>query len=225
MNQGIFGLPPNNKIGYDTPALMHPLAYVDVMNCSLNGTNSNLYYMPYGYQATGSTTTTLANTLVLNAFWIGKPAIVKYIALASAAPTIAGNMKFCIYDSESTTGLPNKLLYSTLSVARAAGYGFTTVYTAHALKIDKPGFYWVGSVFDAAIDNLEAYTGSGANPFPSTGTLANYQCYGLSTGLTFGDPPPSCEGVKFTFRDQGAGAPLVKISLTSQLQNITVLKG
>lgn len=224
MNQGIFGLPPNNKIGYDTPALMHPLAYVDVMNSSMGGSNQTLYYMPYGYQASGSTVTVAANTLYLNAFWIGKPAIVKYIALESAVPTVAGNVKYSFYDSESTTGLPNKLLFSSVSVARAAGYGYTTVYTGHVLKIDKPGFYWVGAVFDAAIDNLERSSGSGANPFPSTGTLANYQGYGVSIGLTFGDPPPSCEGVKFTFIDQGS-APLLKLVMTSQLQNITVQKG
>lgn len=225
MNQGIFGLPPNNKIDYNTPALMHPLAYVDTINSSLGGTNQTLYYMPYGYQATGSTVTVAANTLYLNAFWIGKPAIVKYITLNSAGPIVSGNVKYSFYDSESTTGLPNKLLYSTLSVARAAGYGYTTAYTGHVLKIDKPGFYWVGAVFDAAVDNLERASGSGANPFPSTQTLANYQCYGLSTSLTFGDPPPSCEGVKFTLLDQATGSPLLKLVMTSQLQNITVLKG
>jgi len=224
MNQGIFGLPPNNKIGYDTPALLHPLAYVDVMNSSANGTSQTLYYMPYGFQATGSTVTVAANTLYFNAFWIGKPAIVKYISIRSAVPTVAGNLKFSFYDSESTTGLPNKLLFSSVSVARAAGYGYTTVYTAHVLKIDKPGFYWTGIVFDAAIDNLERFSGSGANPFPSTGTLGNYQGYGVSTPLTFGDPPSSCEGVKFSLLDSGS-TPLTQLVMTSQLQNITVLKG
>lgn len=224
MNQGIFGLPPNNKIGYDTPALMHPLAYVDVMNSSLGGINQTLYYMPYGFQATGSTVTVVANTLYFNAFWIGKPAIVKYISIRSAIPTVAGNLKYSFYDSESTTGLPNKLLFSSNSVSRASGYGATTVYTGHVLKIDKPGFYWVGTVFDAAINNLERFSGSGANPFPSTGTIANYQGYGVSTPLTFGDPPSSCEGVKFALLDN-ALMPLSQLVITSQLQNITILKG
>ena len=225
MNQGIFGLPPSNAPNYNQPALMHPLAYIDSMNGNMAGTNARYYYMPYGFQGVGSTGTVIANTLFLNAFWVGKPAIVTHMALQSAVPTVAGNMKFIVYNSESTTGMPDKLLFSSISVSRAAGYGTTTVYTANSLQINKPGFYWMGAVFDAAIDQLERYSGSGANPFPSNATLANYQGYGLSTPLTFGDPPSSCEGNKFTFLDQGVGTPLVKIVMTSQLQNITILKG
>ena len=77
MNQGIFGLPPSRGPNYNQSALMHPLAYIDVMNANLAGINSTMYYLPYGFQAQGSSVTVTANILYLLPFWIGKPAIVK----------------------------------------------------------------------------------------------------------------------------------------------------
>lgn len=224
MNQGIFGLPPSRGPDYKQPALMHPLAYIDVINGNLSGINSTLYYLPYGFQATGSQMTVVANILYLIPFWIGKPAIVKNLTLRSVVPTISGNMKFSFYDSESTTGLPNNLLFSSISVSRATGYNITSVDSSNVLQINNPGFYWVGIVCDAAIDNLERASGSGANPLPTTGSIANYQGYGLFTGLTFGDPPSSLNGNKFTFLDN-AITPLPQIVLTSQLKNIIIQKG
>lgn len=225
MNQGIFGLPPSRGPNYNQSALMHPLAYIDVMNANLGGINSTLYYLPYGFQATGSSLTVTANILYLVPFWIGKPAIVKNLTIRSVVPTISGNVKFSFYDSESTTGLPNNLLFSSISVARASGYGVTSVYSGHVLQINTPGFYWVGLVYDAAVDGVEKSTGMGANPMPSSATIANYQTYGIYTGLTFGDPPSSLIGNKITIVDSYNSIPLPQIVMSSQLQNIVIQKG
>ena len=224
MNQGIFGLPPSNAPNYTQPALMHPLAYIDSMNANLAGINSTMYYLPYGFQAQGSSVTVTANILYLLPFWIGKPAIVKNLTIRSVVPTISGNIKFSFYNSESTTGLPNNLLFSSISVARASGYNITSVDSSNVLQINNPGFYWVGLVYDAAVDQVERSSGSGANPLPTSGSIANYQGYGVFTGLTFGDPPSSLNGSKFTLLDN-ALTPLPQIVLTSQLKNIIIQKG
>ena len=113
-----------------------------------------------------------------------------------------------------------------ISLIGGTATGFLFKYWAQRAQdqINDPGFYWVGLVYDAAVDQVERASGSGANPLPTTGSIANYQGYGLFTGLTFGDPPSSLNGNKFTFLDN-AITPLPQIVLSSQLQNIIIQKG
>lgn len=108
------------------------------------------YYNPE-FVRTGSANghVVVANRVYFNTIYLAKQAIIRRIKCQSASTGVTGNVIFGIYSNNSSTGLPDQLLYNSSSTAVGSGFTQNIVGSDSGLITLQPGFYHLAAIFSS----------------------------------------------------------------------------
>ena len=127
------------------------LATVNVVG-STGGVSNNVanYYNPE-FVRTGSANglTATANRVYFNTIYLPKTTTIRRLKSQSGSTGVTGNMILGIYSNNPSTGLPDKLLYSSSSFAVGSNFTQNIVSSDTGLITLPSGFYHLAGVFSS----------------------------------------------------------------------------
>jgi hypothetical protein len=155
--------------------------------------------------------------LNLVAHWIGKPTLVREMAVGLVTPGTGSNLIFGLFTSNQSSGFPENCLYSSHvgNFVPSGSYGFAGI--SCRVQIPTPGWYWAGVVTET--DNAGMLqTASGSNGgaisiFPNSSYVANFTGCGLRCGHTYGPMPSSLAARRMTLLESPSGCPMTFLRL------------
>lgn len=129
------------------------LATVNVVSSAGVTSNDQINYYNPEFVRTGSANgfTAAANRIYFNTVYLPKTTTIRRLKVQSAninaSTGVTGNTILGIYSNNPSTGLPDRLLYSSSSFAVGTGYTQNIVGSDSGLITLPPGFYHLAGIF------------------------------------------------------------------------------
>jgi hypothetical protein len=228
MNQGIFGFPNsgdalstasvNNQTGRVKVFSKTPGKYIGVTDMGRgtsgyqtgDGGYSEAWYGPYNHRlAAANTGVMVANRIYFNPYFFPYPTRIRAIGIQSGNTVTTGNMIMGIYETDEF-GLPTISIYTTSTVAVAAGYGLNVVRNNSGLTAPLLGYYCFASIYDNTPTMSVCGSGNqgyGSEVYGSRGPLSGIASFGMHLNVGSFILPQSIIKQDLVFCDYSSNSP------------------